>query len=137
MTGNEDPRLELTASRLFTSWLAAQGASLAFTTYQTGKLFFIGLDAQGRMSVFNRTLTRVMGLAAQGDTRWVATLWQLWRFENALAAGEHKGHFDRWCVPQLADTTGDIDVHDLPWTPMAIRCSSRCCSRASHGPSRA
>ena len=80
MTATDDPRLELTASRLFTSWLASQRASLAFSTYQAGKLFFIGLDGQGRMAVFNRTLARVMGLAAHGDTLWVATLWQLWRF---------------------------------------------------------
>jgi len=109
----ESPRLEITASRLFTSWLAEQRASLAFTTYQAGKLFFLGLDEQGKLAVFNRTLARVMGLAAHGDTLWVATLWQLWRFENALAAGERQGAFDRWYVPQLAYTTGDIDVHDV------------------------
>jgi uncharacterized protein (TIGR03032 family) len=108
-----DPRLEITASRLFTSWLAAQRASLVFSTYQAGKLFFIGLDEQGRLAVFNRTLARVMGLAAHGDTLWVATLWQLWRFENAFTATEHRNGFDRWYVPQLAYTTGDIDVHDL------------------------
>lgn len=113
MTATDEPRLELTASRLFTSWLASQRASLAFSTYQAGKLFFIGLDEQGRMAVFNRTLARVMGLAAHDDTLWVATLWQLWRFENALAAGERKDGYDRWYVPQLAYTTGDIDVHDV------------------------
>lgn len=113
MTTTHDPRLEITASRLFTSWLASQRASLAFSTYQAGKLFFIGLDEQGRIAVFNRTLARVMGLAAHGDTLWVATLWQLWRFENALAAGARRDGFDRWYVPQLAYTTGDIDIHDV------------------------
>src|SRR5690606_3902306 len=109
----QEPRLEISASRLFTSWLAGQNASLAFTTYQAGKLFFVGLDDKGRMSVFNRTLARVMGLATDGDALWVATLWQLWRFENALAAGTRKDAFDRWFVPQLAYTTGDIDIHDV------------------------
>jgi hypothetical protein len=33
-----EPRLELTGSRQFTAWLDEQGASLAFTTYQAGKL---------------------------------------------------------------------------------------------------
>jgi uncharacterized protein (TIGR03032 family) len=113
MTTTEDRPLEITASRLFTGWLAAQGASLAFSTYQAGKLFFIGLDEAGRLAVFNRTLARVMGIAAHGDTLWVSTLWQLWRFENALAPGERKDGFDRWYVPQLAYTTGDIDVHDV------------------------
>jgi uncharacterized protein (TIGR03032 family) len=107
------PGLEITASRLFTPWLAEQRASLAFTTYQAGKLFLIGLDAQGNLAVFNRTLARVMGMAAVGETFWIATLWQLWRFENVLEAGAlHQGH-DRYYVPQLAYTTGDIDVHDV------------------------
>lgn len=106
-------KLEINASRLFTSWLAGQRASLAFTTYQAGKLFFIGLDAQGQLAVFNRTLARVMGMASHGDTLWLATLWQLWRFENALRPGvTHEAH-DRWFVPQVAYTTGDIDVHDV------------------------
>ncbi|UXI69686.1 TIGR03032 family protein [Tahibacter amnicola] len=105
--------LEIHSSRLFESWLAEQKVSLAFTTYQAGKLFFVGIDPAGRLAVFNRTIARVMGLAAQGDTLWVATLWQLWRFENALKPGEVFGAHDRYYVPQLAYTTGDIDVHDV------------------------
>ena len=38
---DQQPRLELTGSRLFTAWLARAKASLAFTTY----LFLIGLKA--------------------------------------------------------------------------------------------
>ena len=37
-----EPWLEVTASRQFPAWLAEQHVSLAFTTYQTGKLFLIG-----------------------------------------------------------------------------------------------
>lgn len=105
--------MQITTSRLFSSWLAEQRISLAFTTYQAGKLFFIGLDPAGKLKIFNRTLARVMGLAAHGNTLWVATLWQIWRFENALAEGEQQDDYDRWYVPQLAYTTGDIDVHDV------------------------
>jgi uncharacterized protein (TIGR03032 family) len=71
------------------------------------------LDEHGKLAVFNRTLARVMGLAAHDQSLWVATLWQLWRFENALQKGERHGAFDRYYVPQLAYTTGDIDVHDV------------------------
>lgn len=108
-----EPKLEITASRLFVSWLAEQKAAIAFTTYQVGKLFLIGLDPNGKLAVFNRTLARVMGLAVHDQSLWVATLWQLWRFENALRTGERHGSFDRYYVPQLAYTTGDIDVHDV------------------------
>jgi len=56
------PQLEVTASRQFNSWLAEQQVSLAFTTYQTGKLFLIGLQSNGRLSIFERTFNRCMGL---------------------------------------------------------------------------
>ena len=46
------PKLELTGSRLFTAWLAQARASLAFTTYQAGKLFLIGLKSDGRLSTY-------------------------------------------------------------------------------------
>lgn len=107
------PKTEFQASRLLVSWLAEQGASLAFTTYQAGKLFFVGLNARGELAVFNRSLARVMGIAVHEQQLWVASLWQLWRFENALQPGEWQGEYDRWYVPQLAYTTGDIDVHDV------------------------
>jgi uncharacterized protein (TIGR03032 family) len=108
-----DPKVEITASRLFVSWLAEQNACIAFTTYQAGKLFFIGLNERSELAIFNRNLARVMGIAVHGQTLWIATLWQLWRFENALKPGEKHGALDRYYVPQLAYTTGDVDVHDV------------------------
>jgi hypothetical protein len=39
-----EPKLELLPSRQFPAWLAEQNLSLAFTTYQTGKLFLVGLQ---------------------------------------------------------------------------------------------
>jgi uncharacterized protein (TIGR03032 family) len=54
-----------------------------------------------------------MGLWADGQTLWLGTLYQLWRFENALRLGEtHQGH-DRLYVPRAGYTTGDLDVHDI------------------------
>nr|WP_226586246.1 TIGR03032 family protein [Microseira wollei] len=44
--------LEINASRQFTPWLFEQNLSLAFTTIQAGKLFFIGWQPDGRLSVF-------------------------------------------------------------------------------------
>ena len=80
------PRFEAMASRQFTSWLAEQRVSLAFTTYQTGKLFLIGLQPDGRLSVFERTFNRCLGLWGDAQTLWMTSLYQLWRFENALDA---------------------------------------------------
>jgi len=107
------PQLELTPSRQFPDWLAEHRLSLAFTTYQAGKLFFIGSRPDGRLSVFERTFERCMGLCAAGDTLWMSTLYQLWRFDNALAPGQTHEGYDRLFVPQMAYTTGDLDIHDI------------------------
>ena len=107
------PQLEFMPSRQFPNWLGEQGLSLAFTTYQAGKLFLIGLQPNGRLSVFERTFNRCMGLWSNGQTLWMTTLYQLWRFENALSPGEHSEGYDRLFVPQLAYTTGDLDIHDV------------------------
>ncbi len=111
--GAVDPQLELTASRQFNSWLADQQVSLAFTTYQTGKLFLVGLQADGRLSIFERTFNRCMGLWGDGQTMWMSSLYQLWRFENVLEHGQQANGYDRLYVPQVGYTTGDIDVHDV------------------------
>ncbi|MEE8535262.1 MAG: TIGR03032 family protein [Kiloniellales bacterium] len=109
----EKPKLELVPSRQFPDWLAGEGASLAFTTYQAGKVFLIGTKEDRRLSVFERTLNRCMGLAAAGDALYVSTLWQLWRFENAAAPGQVQDGYDRVYVPQVGYVTGDLDIHDL------------------------
>ena len=113
MPDSAPPSLTLSPSRLFTRWLADQGTSLAFTTYQAGKLFFIGLTETGEMSVFERTFDRPMGLVRDGDTMWLATRFQLWRFENFLAPGQSQQGYDALYVPLEGRTTGDVDVHDV------------------------
>ncbi len=109
------PTFELHGSRQAVSWLRELRASIAFTTYQSGKLFLLGLRDDGSFSVFERTFERVMGIASSDDaqTLWLGTLWQLWRFENAVPPGQSANGFDRLYVPQAAYTTGDIDIHDI------------------------
>src|SRR5688572_27618433 len=107
------PQLEIIASRQFTSWLDEHKLSLAFTTYQSGKLFLVGIRENGRLSVFERTFNRAMGLWGDGQTLYLTTLYQLWRFENALENGQRQDGYDRLYVPRIAWTTGDIDAHDV------------------------
>ena len=107
------PKLELLPSRQFPAWLAEQNLSLAFTTYQTGKLFLVGLQPNGRLSIFERSFNRAMGLWASPQTLYLSTLFQLWRFDNALEPGQAYQGYDRLYVPQVAWTTGDLDVHDV------------------------
>lgn len=111
------PTLEISASRQFTAWLAEQSISLAFSTYQTGKLFLIGLGTDRRLSVFDRTFERCMGLWTSPDRLYMSSVYQLWRFENALEPGQlHNGSYDRLYVPQVGYTTGDLDIHDIAVT---------------------
>ena len=108
--------LEINASRQFTSWLYEQHLSLVFTTYQAGKIFWLGLEPSGQLSVFERTLERCMGLFAEGSSLYVSTLYQLWRFENSLAPGEFYQGYDALYVPQMSYVTGDLDIHDVVLT---------------------
>src|SRR5262245_18261390 len=114
------PPLEIRTSRHFLSWLAQSGASLAFTTYQTNRLFLIGTKENGRLSVFERHFDRPMGLFATPERLWMSTRWQLWELANALPQGERHEGYDRLYVPRHAHTTGDLDVHDI-----ALDASSR------------
>src|SRR5262245_58254125 len=107
------PKLELLPSRQLPAWLAEQSLSLAFTTYQTGKLFLVGLQPNGRVSIFERSFNRAMGLWASSETLYLSTLFQLWRFDNALQPGQSYQGYDRLYVPQVAWTTGDLDIHDV------------------------
>lgn len=111
--GPEAARLELSGSRQFPEWLAEQRVSLAFTTYQAGKVFFIGLQPNGRLSIFERTLNRCMGMVAAGNSLYISTLYQLWRFENTLEPGQVAEGYDRIYLPQVGYVTGDLDIHDV------------------------
>lgn len=111
---DQPPKLELRASRDFPAWLSQQKISLAISTYQSGKLFLIGLKEDGSLSVTERSFQRCMGLWADGQTLWMASLYQLWRFENTLPPGERTEQgFDRLYVPRLGYTTGAVNTHDL------------------------
>ena len=142
MSSKNDPWVEVTGSPYLPHWLAEQKVSLAFTTYQTGKLFLLGRHPEGRLAVFERTFNRAMGLWADGQTLWMSTLYQLWRFENYLRPGElYQGH-DRLYVPKVGNTTGDLDIHDVSidsagrpvFVATAFGCIATLSDRASFSP---
>jgi len=119
-TTPDEPWLQVLSSRCFPAWLAEQRVSLAFTTYQAGKLLLLGLQPDGRLAVFERTFNRCMGLYGDSQTLWLSSIFQLWRFENALAPGELYSGADRLYVPRVGYTTGDLDIHDI-----AVEASGR------------
>ncbi len=106
-------QLEITGSRQLTAWMAEQQVSLGFSTYQTGKMFLIGLQPDGRLSIFERTFNRAMGMWASEQTIWLSSLYQLWRFENVVPKGQRHQGYDKMYVPTVGYNTADIDIHDV------------------------
>lgn len=117
MAETQNRSLEFNGSRLFKSWLSSAKASLAFTTYQAGKVFFIGLRPDGQLSVFERTFERPMGLGVGARRFWMSSVFQLWRFEDFLEPGQSQNGHDALYVPVTGHTTGDIDIHDVHEDP--------------------
>ena len=99
-------------SRLFEGWFREQNCAIACTTYQAGKVFLFGKGETG-VSIAERTFARCMGLSARADRFYLASQYQLWRFNNMLDAGGDYQGYDRLFVPQVGWTTGDVDVHDI------------------------
>jgi len=106
-------QLEISGSRQVTSWMIEQRVSLGFSTYQTGKMFLIGIQPDGRMSIFERTFNRAMGMWASQQTILLSSLYQLWRFENVVQPGQHHNGYDKMFVPTVGFNTADIDIHDV------------------------
>ncbi len=135
-----EEKFALTTSRHFPEWLASTGGGLAFTTYQAGKLFLLGTKPGGRLSVFERTFPRSMGLAVSDDGRSLAlaTQYQILRFDNVLPPGEvDKSGFDAVFAPHASWVTGDVDAHDVGFgadgRPVFVNTLFACLAAVSDG----
>jgi uncharacterized protein (TIGR03032 family) len=104
----------ISTSRGLSTWLRTQRCAIAFTSYQTGKLFLIGAMPDGRVSFHQQSYQRAMGVHAQSQRLYVASLFQIWRLENVLGPDERANKlFDRLFVPRNAQTVGDLDTHEI------------------------
>lgn len=109
-----DQQTRISCSRGFADWLLANRCSLAFTSYQTGELFLIGVLPDGRVSFHQRHFVRAMGLHATAQRIYLAALFQVWRLENVLRPNEVANDaFDKLYVPRNAQVTGDLDIHEM------------------------
>jgi uncharacterized protein (TIGR03032 family) len=110
----QNEQTQISVSRGFGNWMAQNRCSLAFTSYQTGKLFLVGLTQDRKVSFHQQNYQRAMGVYAQSDRLYVGSLFQIWRLENVLQPNERANQtFDRLFVPRNAQTVGDVDVHEL------------------------
>ncbi|MWB77479.1 TIGR03032 family protein [Pseudooceanicola sp. 216_PA32_1] len=121
--------IEIFESAGMARFLYDSDVSIIFSTYQAGKLFFVGVNQQGRVSVFERSFPRCMGLGTSDGTIWMSSLYQIWRMENFLDPGQQHNGYDGVFVPVTGHTTGEIDVHDMTQGPdgrpvfVATRCN--------------
>lgn len=112
--GTAKPTFVATSSRHFPGWLADSGGSLAISTYQSGKVILIGTNRQAeRLSIFDRTLDRPMGLAFRDSRLAVASSIQITNFVDAAHGTPGASGYDALFVPQSATYTADLDVHDV------------------------
>ena len=109
---------KITASRGLGDWLLANRCSIAFTSYQTGELFLLGVLPDGRLSFHQRHFVRAMAMHGDSQRIYLAVLSQVWRLENVLRPQEYANDgFDRLYVPRNAQVTGDLDIHELAIEP--------------------
>lgn len=110
----EAPVFAVSTSRQFPGWLASTGGSLAISTYQSSKVILIGSNTEtGRLSVFERTLERAMGMAFDGTRLSVVSVIQITDFVNAARGTPTADGYDAVFVPQSASYTSDLDIHDV------------------------
>ncbi len=112
-TSKELIPVDILTDRHFIPWLEAQGISLVFSTYQSSRLMFIGVDAQGNLSGFERVFDRAMGIYATTERIYLSTRYQIWQLDNVLSNGELYQGYDKLYIPRKSHITGDIDTHDL------------------------
>jgi uncharacterized protein (TIGR03032 family) len=121
MTSLPQPQTEITCSISdhFAEWLARSGGTVALTTYQAGKVAFIGWDGQ-QVSLLMRDFSKPLGMAVSGSRMALATRNQILEFANSpLLARDYvenqPGRYDALYLPRVAHHTGDLHTHDLAY----------------------
>jgi uncharacterized protein (TIGR03032 family) len=105
---------QISVSRGLVPWLQQHRTSFAFTSYQTGQLFLVGAHPNGTVSFNQQNFSRAMGVSWQAGRLYLGSLFQVWRLENMLRPGQVGNDvFDAVLVPRNAQTTGDVDIHEI------------------------
>lgn len=103
----------------FAELLGQLHCTLAISTYQAGKVIFIGLNAQGQLIQLPRNYHKAMGIALDGDKLAIATkeTVEVLALSRGLAPGfpQQPGVYDGLYMPRATYYTGFVDIHDLEW----------------------
>lgn len=109
----KQPKPTLLPSPGLGGWLQQVGGSLAFTTYQTARLFFLSADETGQTVAQERIVGSAMGMAIDRRAMWVSNKEQVWRFSNVGSLTIKEQEWQAVYVPRKGHFLGVCDTHDI------------------------
>ena len=93
--------------------------SIAFTSFQSGKLVFVSATSADDIVQLPRSFDKPMGLAVKNDTIALVCKDKIVTFRSdlrlALNYPKKKKTYDKLFVPTSTYHTGQLDLHDLHW----------------------
>lgn len=95
------------------NWLKEEGGSLAFTTYQSARLFLLSAGEDGKTQTLERIMGTAMGLAVERDRLWVSNHQQVWHLANIGPHQLDKQDFDAVYMPRRGYLLGGCNTHDI------------------------
>ena len=87
--------------------------SVALSAYEVGRLFLLGHTPDGRVSLYERSYPRCMGLHASKGAFYMGSLAHLWKFQDFGTDHAIGEGYDAAYVPTRTWTVGDLDIHDV------------------------
>ncbi len=113
------PPFSCTFSPALPELLMQLNCTLAISTYQAGKVVFIGAKDAERLVQLPRTFNTAMGIGIQGNKLAVAAKNEVIILANAPGlAGSYPRQpntYDGLYMPRATYYTGQVDIHDLNW----------------------
>lgn len=107
------PKPTLLPSPGLGEWLRQVGGSLAFTTYQTARLFFLYGDDDGATVGQERIVGSAMGMSINPQMMWVSNKEQVWRFSNVGGCTIKDQEWQAVYMPRKGYFLGACDTHDI------------------------
>lgn len=95
--------------------LAAQRASLMFSSYQSGLLYMLGHTATGGAHLHQSAMDKPMGIWVEDENAFTLSAgYQIMRFKNGLEPDQRVNvQFDACYVARETHFTGELDAHDI------------------------
>ncbi|GAA3730015.1 uncharacterized protein (TIGR03032 family) [Sphingorhabdus rigui] len=95
--------------------LAAQRASLMFSSYQSGLLYMLGHTATGGGHLHQSAMDKPMGIWVEDENAFTLSAgYQIMRFKNGLEPEQRVNvQFDACYVARETHFTGELDAHDI------------------------